>query len=760
MRHFMLIPMVVSVLGNRFSSFPPDTLAVRAPAVPLILTDQFFSIWSMNDKLTDDYTKHWTIVFDGNGYKAMSSLIRVDGVVYRLLGPACPANQPAMSQQGYARVYPTSTLATFQGAGVQVNMTFTYPLNPSELDTFLPVTHVTWDVASTDGQGHAVQLYWDITGQMSVNTDDQEVVWDRVDVPGGSVQAIRLGTASQSLFDGYGDDFRIDWGWLHLATSNTTAAALAAVSSNVARYWFSANGTVPPVDETVMPVAACQNPDPSLPHVCACHTPGYTGAANDWPALTAAIDMGAVQPGAATPSTAFVVVSYDDVQSIRYMGHAQPRYWARPAREGGRNMPQVLAQQVSQHEQLVTAALARDAELVRQWREDSGLGEPFERLASLSYRQSFADNMLTWYNGSFTGQTTPPGPHLWVKGQASSGDTGTLDDNYPAVPLFLLTQPRLVEYFLTPLLMWAGNETYEGPTATFPLNMTYSLPWAPHYLGQHPVPELQCWYPPGFVQYCEPMPIEMSADMLTLVAATAAQTGDYSFANRYYGLLDSYAQYLVANGLYPGSQRSSDDYEGFLTNSTHLSLKSILALAAWAQVCNATGRAAQGVQYTATAVQYRDVWLASAWDPSGNYSMMQFASPGTWSLKYSLLLDAGLGLGLIPQELVDRECRWHASQAPAYGWILQQWSPPKNSWTNLGWEGWMAGVCPLDVASGLVGKMLDYVNNTDRRLPLSDWYDASTAAYQGFVGRAQVGGVFALPWLQQLRRRRRLSRAQ
>lgn len=79
--------------------------------------------------------------------KAMSALVRIDGAVYRLLGPECPAGQtPALQQLGYARVYPSSTVARFEGAGVQVNLTFTQPVFGDGVDRGknLPLSYVTF----------------------------------------------------------------------------------------------------------------------------------------------------------------------------------------------------------------------------------------------------------------------------------------------------------------------------------------------------------------------------------------------------------------------------------------------------------------------------------------------------------------------------------------------------------------------------------------------------------------------------------------
>ena len=146
----------------------------RPPAVPLVTHDPYFSIWSMNDKLTDGPTRHWT-----GAPQPLTGLVRVDGKNYRYMGDS-PEETPALTQTRVA-VAATHTIYKFTGAGIALTVTFFTPAFPQDMDLLSrPVTYLSWKVTSDDGKPHDVSLLLDASPLLAVNEDNEVVTWGRL----------------------------------------------------------------------------------------------------------------------------------------------------------------------------------------------------------------------------------------------------------------------------------------------------------------------------------------------------------------------------------------------------------------------------------------------------------------------------------------------------------------------------------------------------------------------------------------------------
>ena len=190
-----LIPLLACAWLAGASLFAQTTsaqMAFRPPAVPLIVHDAYFSVWSMADKLTDDNTRHWT-----GTEQPLTSLVRVDGETLRIMGR--DRNITRVLDQKDVRVLPTRTIYTFEGSGVRVELTFLTPAIASDLEVLSrPVTYIVWTARSTDGREHRVEVYLDASAALAVNTPDQPVNWGRFRI--GGMDALRIGSQQQSRY--------------------------------------------------------------------------------------------------------------------------------------------------------------------------------------------------------------------------------------------------------------------------------------------------------------------------------------------------------------------------------------------------------------------------------------------------------------------------------------------------------------------------------------------------------------------------------
>jgi len=654
-----------------------EAQGLRPPAVPLVAHDPYFSVWSVSDSLTDEQTRHWT-----GTTQSLYSAVRVDGKVYRIMGREVRGPQtPALEQQSL-KVLPTRTIYTFSGAGISLTLTFLTPSFPDDLDVLSrPATYLTWDLTSADGSGHDVSLYFDASSELVVNTADQPVTWGRFRL--GDATALRLGSTAQPVLEKFGDNLRIDWGYLYAVSPQPDASTFAG-DRDAARASFVEKGTLPDSDDFSAPRAA-----------------GRRGAV-----LAFAWDVKGVS---SQPVSRRLVLAYDDRYSIEYFNRKLRPWW----RRNGAEANDLLRDALGDYDRLSAKAQAFDDGLMADLKKAGG--EHYAQIAALAYRQALAAHKLV---ADLDGT-----PLLFSKENFSNGCIATVDVTYPSSPFFLLFSPTLLKGMLTPILDYASLPRWR-------------FPFAPHDLGTYPLANGQV-YGGGELTEENQMPVEESGNMLLMVAALAQVEGNAAYAQKYWPLLTKWAAYLKDKGFDPENQLSTDDFAGHLAHNANLSIKAILALGAYAKLADMTGHAADATAYRTLVRGFVTKWTALA-DDGGHYRLA-FDKPGTWSQKYNLVWDKLLGLGLFPPSVARTEIAYYKTVQGPYGLPLDN----RERYTKLDWIVWTATLAdsPADFAA-FIDPVYNFLNESPSRVPMTDWYWTHDGKQRGFQARSVVGGVF------------------
>jgi len=578
---------------------------LRAPAVPLVAHDPYFSIWSMADRLNADGTKHWT-----GKPNTLTSLVRIDGKTFRLMG-LDPRRVPALEQTGM-EVLPTRTAFRFSGAGVSIGLTFFTPALPYDLEVLSrPLTYVEFSAASTDSATHQVSVYFDAGPDLVVNTPDQPVTTSRVQLDGQPV--LRMGSREQPLLVKRGDDLRIDWGYLYLAADRADGQSSAISGRDAARAAFQESGLLPNSDDFYEPASTRQ------------------GLA---PTLALMLDLGKVS---ASTSSRYLMLAYDDLYSIEYFQRRERAWWRRK----GAGMNDLLRAGRREHDALLARATQFDNELMADLRQAGG--EPYARLAVLAYRQTLAAHKLV-ADADGTAMFFP-------KENFSNGCIATVDVIYPSSPFTLLFNPALLKAQLQPVLDYARMDRWR-------------FPFAPHDLGTYPQANGQV-YGGGERTEDNQMPVEESGNMLIMLAALAHVEGNAAFAEKYWPELTRWAAYLKEKGLDPENQLSTDDFAGHLAHNANLSIKAILALGSYGVLCEMTGRKQESATYRKLAQEFAAKWMELGRE--GDHFRLAFDKPGTWSQKYNLVWDRLLGLNLFPPAVARTEIAFYLAKQNKYG---------------------------------------------------------------------------------------------
>jgi len=651
---------------------------LRPPAVPLVTVDPYFSVWSMADRLTDDFTRHWT----GRRH-AMTGLARIDGESWRFAGRVEPDaevyyTEPAPMRQMEVKVTPLTTRYAFEAGGVELTVRFTTPLLLDDLETLSrPVSYVSFEARSTDGRPHDVQLYFDVSAEWCVNTADQRVVWSQQAENG--LHLLHFAHEDQRPLTRSGDDLRIEWGRFYLAVPQADGTPFIGPASLRKRFVRGEPCAVP--DGFAMPRAARD---------------GY-------PVMGVELALGAV---GSSPVSRLLALAYDDVWAIEYFGDPRPAYW----RRNGDTAEATIAAAIADYAALKEQCDAFDRRLLAD-AERAG-GRKYADLLALTYRQAIAAHKLV---------TDAEGNLLFMSKECySNGCIATVDVSYPSIPLFLLYNPELVRAMMRPIFRFAASDGW-------------TFDFAPHDVGQYPLANGQVYAHDLAGQ----MPVEECGNMLIMAAAATLADGRTAFAEEHLGVLKKWADYLTVHGLDPENQLCTDDFAGHLARNANLSVKAAMGVAAYSLLCRALGREEEAKRYLATARGMAIAWERLAADDG--HTKLAFGQDGTWSLKYNLIWDVLFGTELFDRSVRKQEVAWYLKITERYGVPLDNREHyTKSDW--LVWSAALADG-DADFRA-LIEPLWTYADETPDRVPYSDWHRTDNARQMNFQHRSVVGGLF------------------
>ena len=624
-------------------------MKMRAPAVPLITIDPYFSIWSEADKLTDKDTCHWT-----NKSNKIAGILEVDGEKFCFMSTVEGLNN---MEQKSLDIDALSTTYVFVNKKVELTLVFTSPVLPDDLYLLTrPVSYLKASCKSIDGKEHSAkiliyaseELCLDVKGQMSVTISEVNGLED-------GVKGIKMSASVQNILNKLGDDVRIDWGYFYL--------------------------TVKGVDSKVCQCKPVENDEMSY--------------------VTVSADI--------SSSDALIAFSYDDIDSLIYFGDPVRSYW----NKNGETIETAINKAYADYELCMEKCNVFAKDLTSN--ATLAGGEKYAEMLSLSYRQIMAAHKLV---------IDKNGELLYVSKECfSNGCAVTVDVSYPSIPMFLLYNPNLVLGMMRPIFKYAN-------AGVWPFD------FAPHDVGCYPFLNGQV-YSSG-IDPTHQMPVEECGNMLVMAAAASVALNDVSYARTNIEDLEKWSKYLIKYGNDPENQLCTDDFAGHLAHNCNLSLKAIMGIAGLGVIYKMMGNISKYDELIKTAKDMAASWIKRASNGDGSYRLA-FDVPGSFSMKYNAIWDKIFDLGIFPKEVLASEFKSNFTRFEKYGMPLDN----RKTYTKSDWLVWTATFAE-DKADfeGFISPLWDAYNESESRVPMTDWYETTDAHQCGFQHRTVQGGLF------------------
>lgn len=409
-------------------------------------------------------------------------------------------------------------------------------------------------------------------------------------------------------------------------------------------------------------------------------------------------DFGRVKQGAG-----YALIGYDEIEDIEYFYKRYKAYWAH---EGKVTIFDMFDRLNREYSSIMNACREMDKRIY-----DDGVksgNKKYAEILSGSYRHVIAAHKLF--------RDDEGNLLFFSKENNSNGCVNTVDLTYPSAPLFLCYNPELEKAMMTSIFEYS----YSG---------RWTKPFAAHDLGQYPKANHQV--------YGGDMPLEEAGNMITLAAMLCKMDGNTKFVDKYWDIITTWTDYLSEHGQDPENQLCTDDFAGHWAHNANLSIKAIMGVAGYAELARLKGLTDVADKYMQRAREMAEIWEKTARED--DHYRLAFDRENTWSQKYNMIWDKLWGLNLFPNDAMQREVKYYLTKQNKYGLPLDC----RRDYTKSDWIMWTAAMSK-DTKTFLkfVDPVYRYINETESRVPTSDWHDTKTGFMVGFKARSVIGGYW------------------
>lgn len=350
------------------------------------------------------------------------------------------ANQRTVeAEQLNVSINATQTIYEFRCGTVNTRVTFTSPLIINDLKLLArPVTYIAYDVKANDGKTHDVEVYFGASGAIATNSPRQIIKADSYQLNGLNV--LKVGTVQQPVLGKKGDNVRIDWGYMYVATPGGSQF-VSNKDSAIASFTNAKN------------TSSQKQEGPDL-------------------FLNSIVSLG--KTGSKEKKQVFLI-GYDDLYPVQYFNTNLQPWWKS---EYGSTIENELTLAYKNYQSVIKQCDDFNQKLYNDL-EKAG-GKTYADLCVLAYRQSIAAHKLV---------KSPQGDLLFLsKENFSNGSINTVDVTYPSAPLYLAYNPELMKGMLNGIFYYSESGKWAKPFAAHDLG-TYPIANGQTYGEDMPVEE-------------------------------------------------------------------------------------------------------------------------------------------------------------------------------------------------------------------------------------------------------------------------------